>query len=414
MIKENKIRHTSISNPPLPPFLKVGGYFPTRTSEETIFKIWNKILYYAMKTVSIKKGSIIIYRLFDVADEINLSLVESKIKEGARRMRLSKYPYMKALEFTNPPVSFVMPGFMKYLFGRDIAIHVVAKAFDFGVISLAFDIPVPEGTTFYDLEAAAQSLDTDEAFEEKAWEYIKQLVNNLDDAVIHSSIKDDYTEDYMIFLVQQMDKEIDIPDFFHEYDPSRLLLYETRPLSQHTREETLRHRFSYYPDDLVIVHLDNAFVIEPSGSSDIIDILEFANAQILELIYYDHVLDKQLAWIYSELSKRKSVSTFRLRDYERLAKKITEIVTELTEVTEKVDNALKVTEDVYYARIYRTAMMLFRSRDWELSIKEKLQVVTNTSKMIYDEISTKRGHFLEIGILLLIAIEIVLILIIEW
>ena len=87
---------------------------------------------------------------------------------------------------------------------------------------------------------------------------------------------------------------------------------------------------------------------------------------------------------------------------------------ELTEVTEKVDNALKVTEDVYYAKIYRTAMMLFRSRDWELSIKEKLQVITNTYKMLYDEISTKRGHLLELGIFLLIVIEIILLIVIEW
>jgi len=43
-----------------------------------------------------------------------------------------------------------------------------------------------------------------------------------------------------------------------------------------------------------------------------------------------------------------------------------------------------------------------RSNDWEQSIKEKLQVVTNTSKMIYDEISTKRGHLLELGIIILI------------
>jgi hypothetical protein len=364
--------------------------------------------------LSIKKGRIIIYRLFDVADEINLSLVESKIKEGAKRMRLSRHPYMKALEFTDPPVSFVLPGFAKYLFEQDIAIHVVAKAFDFGVVSLAFNIPVPEGTTFYDLEAAAKALDTDETIDDKAWEYINQLVENLDDAFLQSSIKEDYTEDYMIFLIQELDRKIEVADFFKHYDPSRLLLYETREVSQHTRDETLKHRFSYYPDDLVLVHFDNAFVIEPSGSSDIFDILEFANAQMLELIYYDHVLDKQLSWIYSELSKRKSVSTFRLRDYERLAKKITETVTELTEVTEKVDNALKVTEDVYYARIYRAAMMLFRCKDWEISIKEKLQVVTNTAKMIYDEISTKRGHILELGIIILIFIEIILLLVIEF
>jgi hypothetical protein len=364
-------------------------------------------------TPSVKKGSIIIYRLFDVSDEIKLSYVETKIKESIR-MRLSKHPYMKALEFTDPPVSFVLPGFSKNLFHMDMPVHVVAKAFDFGAISLALHIPVPEGTSFHDLEGITQKLDTDESIDEKSWSYIRQLVANLDDAIVRSSIKEDYTEDYMIIHVQELDGEMNATDFLEQYDPSRLLLFETRELSEQARYEALKYRFSYYPDDLVIINYDNALVIEPSGSSDIFDILEFANAQILELRYYDHVLDRQLSWIYSELLKRRAVSAFRLRDYERLARKITETITDLTEVTEKVDNALKVTEDIYYAKIYRTAMMMFRSQDWETSIKEKLQVVTNTSKMIYDEISTKRGHILEIGIFILIAIEIVLILIMEW
>lgn len=364
--------------------------------------------------LSIKKGLIIIYRLFDVASEINLSIVESKVREGAKRMRLSKHPYMKALQFTDPPVSFELNGFTKTLFEGTIHINVVAKAYDFGVLSLAFYISIPEGTTFSSLESVAKELDTDEGIDEKAKEYIGQLMHNLGEAVIRPSLKEQFMEDYMIFAIQGLDQETDMSDFLNQYDPSRLLLYETREVSQHTREETLRHRFSYYPDDLIIVHIDNAFVIEPSGSSDIFDILEFANAQILELRYYDSVLDRQLSWIYRELSKRHVVSAFRLRDYERLGKKVTEIVTELTEVTEKVDNALKVTEDVYYAKIYRTAMMLFRSRDWEMSIQEKLQVVTNTSKMIYDEISTKRGHLLELGIIILIVIEIVILLVMEW
>ena len=211
-----------------------------------------------------------------------------------------------------------------------------------------------------------------------------------------------------------MDRKIDAAEFLLKYDPSRLLLYETHRVSLPLREETLKHRFSYYPDDLVIVHLDNAFIIEPSGSSDILDILEFANAQMLELRYYDNVLDKELSRIYSELPKRSGVSIFMLRTYERLAKKITQTVTDLTEVTERVDNALKVTEDVYYARIYRTAMILFRSRDWELSIKEKLQIVNNAYKMLYNEIATKRGHVIEFGIFILIVIEIILLIVIEW
>lgn len=363
---------------------------------------------------SIKQGRIIIYRIFDVSMGIDLSLLESKAQEGAKRMRLSKYPYMKALEFANPPVSLILPGFARELFGQEMQINVIAKAYDFGALSLAFNIPIPEGTKFFDLEAAAKALNIDESIEEKAKEYIQQLLKNFGEAIVDPSIKEGFVEDYMIFQVQELEQEVSVEGFLSQYDPSRLLLYETRELSRHTREETLKHRFSYYPDDLVIVHLDNAFVIEPSGSSDILDLLEFANAQILELRYYDNVLDKQLSWIYSELSRRKKVSTFKLRDYEKLAKKIMETVTELTEVTEKVDNALKVTEDVYYARVYRTAMMLFRSNDWEQSIKDKLQVVMNIYKMIFDDISTKRGHLLELWIIILIVVEIILLMVIEW
>ncbi len=363
--------------------------------------------------LSIKKGRIIIYRLFEVASEIDLYRLETMAKEGARRLRLSRYPYMKALEFTNPPVCLELKGFTKELLQKQLSVTAVAKAYDFGIISLALYLHLPENTTFKELEEMAKILDTDESIDIVALEHIQHLIKTFQDAIVEPDIKEDFVEDYMIFYIEKLSEKISATEFLQTYDPSKLLLYETRPVSSYTREETLKHRFSYYPDDLVIVHLDNAFIIEPKGDSDIIDILEFANAQILELRYYDHVLDRELNWMYKELSRRGGVSIFKLREYERLARDITETVTDLTEVTERVNNALKVTEDVYYARIYRTAMELLRSKDWEESINEKLRVVTNTYKMLYDEISTKRGHLLELGIFLLIVIEIILAIVSE-
>ncbi|MBI4699388.1 MAG: hypothetical protein HY758_10940 [Nitrospirae bacterium] len=365
-----------------------------------------------MKTLAIKKGKIIIYRLFDVASEINLSLVESQTREGTRRLRLSKYPSTKAIEFANPPVSIELQGFIKHLFGQDTKVNVIARAYDFGVISIAFDIQIPQDTAFNELEPVTKTLDTDESINNKAMEYVVNLIGSLGNAVLSPGIKEEFMEDYIIFFIEKLSEPVNASEFLKQYDPSRLLLYETQELSRHTQVETLKHHYSYYPTDLVIVHLDNAFVIEPSGSPDILDILEFANAQMLELRYYNHVLDRELMRIYSELPKGKRMPLFKLRVYERFVRKIAETVTDFTEVTEKVDNALKVTEDVYYAKIYRTAMVLFRSREWEDSIKEKLQVVTNTYKMLYDEISTRRGHLLELGIIILIVIEIVLLLVI--
>jgi hypothetical protein len=367
-----------------------------------------------LKTPSIARGRIIIYRIFDVAVEIDLSLIEKSSLEGGRRLRFSKYPYMKALEIPNPPIAFDLQPFTRFLFNSETKVSVVAKAYDFGVISIAFDIPVPASTEFSELEAVTRDLDVDGSIEAKAEEYVSQLMDTLKDSVIGPAVKRDFLEDYMIFYVEKLGDGFEgstAEEFLKRYDPSRLLLYEERELSDSTRRETLRHSFSYYPDDLAVIHVDNAFMLDPTGSFDMPDILEFANAQFLELRYYDHVMDSELDSIYTELSSKSPVALFRLREYGRLVKKMTRTVSEITELTEKVNNALKVTEDIYYSRVYRTFMSLLRSRDWETSINEKLQVTINTYKMTHDEIALHRGHLLELGIIILIVLEIILFII---
>ncbi|NOX20648.1 MAG: hypothetical protein GXO99_05225 [Nitrospirae bacterium] len=356
----------------------------------------------------ISKGKIVFYRLFDIASEIEINKIEKKAVKGIKRLHLSKQPYMEALQFTNPPISLDLKSFRATFNQKPMPVDVVAKLYDFGVLSLAFFINLPEGFTFKELEDTAYFIDKKKPLDKKALDYVYEILNTFSDSIIEPGIKEEFTEDYTVYFIEKLSSPVTAEEFLKHYNPAKLLLNETRELSRFTIEETLKYRFSYYPDDLVIVHLDNAFVIEPSGSSDLLDLLEFANAQILELRYYDNYLDNELNLIYKELSKRSGISILSLREHEKLARRLTETVTDLTEVTEKVNNALKVTEDVYYAKIYRTAMNLLRSKDWEDSIDNKLQVVINTHKMLYDEISTKREQLLELGIFLLIIIEIFL------
>lgn len=73
-----------------------------------------------------------------------------------------------------------------------------------------------------------------------------------------------------------------------------LLSGERRALSEGARRDLLRKRFSYYQDDLVVLTWDRAFIYEPSGDSDVADVIEVANAQLLELRYYDELLDDEL------------------------------------------------------------------------------------------------------------------------
>ncbi len=363
---------------------------------------------------TILKGRIVFYRLFDIASEIDLHMIEKLATDGAKRLRLSKKPYMEALQFTNPPISLDLKPFVETFQDRSMKVDVVAKLYDLGVLSLAFNVHLPSGTGFKELEEIASYIDSKGPFDRRALKLANEVLATFRDAFVEPEIKTDFYEDYTVYFIEKLDSPVDSDEFLRHYNPAQLLLNETRPLSRFAIEETTKYRFSYYPDDLVIVHLDNAFIIEPSGISDLLDVLEFANAQILELRYYDSILDNELTLIYQELSRKGGASLFRLRKYEKLARRLTETVTDLTEVTEKVNNALKVTEDVYYAKIYRTAMTLLRSKDWEDSINNKLQVIINTYKTLYDEISTKREQLLELGIFMLIVIEIFLAVIGFW
>lgn len=47
------------------------------------------------------------------------------------------------------------------------------------------------------------------------------------------------------------------------------------------RRELLRNRFSYYEDDLVLLAWDRAIICEPRRDSDVMEVLEVANAQPL-------------------------------------------------------------------------------------------------------------------------------------
>ena len=78
---------------------------------------------------------------------------------------------------------------------------------------------------------------------------------------------------------------------------------------------------------------------------------------------------------------------------------------------QKVDNALQVTEDVYLARIYTSALDLFRVRTVSAAVNRKLAIIRDTYAALYDEASSSRAGLMEFLILLLIAVEIVLALV---
>ena len=354
----------------------------------------------------IKKGKILTYRLFDVAYEIDLLRVEEKLKQETTRLKIKRKPFSKAFEFTNPPVSFQLQSFEKEFAGRKVNVNTYVRAYDFGVLSIILEIPV-SGIHLLEFENLAFTLKETEDIENECRNQLRQATGILGDSLIGSN-PNLFEEDYTVFFIESLDPETSIDDLLRNYDIERLLLYEDKPLSVKIKDEINALKFSYYANDCTVLNWDSALIIEPTGETEVADILEFAHAQLLELRYYDHIVDRELVTLYNSISGKGLTSLWKIKKYERLAARAMRTITELTDITEKVDNSLKVTEDVYYAKIYMAASRLFRVKEWDAGIRRKLDIATRVYDMLYRDIATKRTELLELTIVILIMVEIVL------
>jgi hypothetical protein len=189
-----------------------------------------------------------------------------------------------------------------------------------------------------------------------------------------------------------------------------LLLGEPRPLAEQARAGLLANRFSYYADDLAVLTWDNALVVEPQPTDrDVEYILEFANAQLLELRVYDALLDAELPAMYDRIAAaRQRQLPLPTRRFQSVLSDLQTRVADVTETVERAENALKVTDDVYLARVYGAALDLFRATAWRRGIERKLEIFRETYAMLNGEAQAARSELLELVVILVILAELVL------
>jgi hypothetical protein len=140
------------------------------------------------------------------------------------------------------------------------------------------------------------------------------------------------------------------------------------------------------------------------------DVLDVANARLLEMRFYDQLLQAELPRMYDLVEEaRRSRTLMGSRRFANLARRLYTLVAEVSEVREKVDNALQVTEDVYLARVYAAALDLFRVDAVGASVERKLGMIRDTYAALYEEASASRSALMEAAIIALIVVEIALV-----
>jgi hypothetical protein len=366
--------------------------------------------------LTVAAGAIVALRLFDVAYAIDLARAETLLAEQARtarRSRLSATP-PKAMVFGVAPVALALDPVNLVLDGTEVAAAATARLYDFGAVTLALQVPVA-GASWNSFVRQLNAVDRgfDDAAASGTWaRLLEQVRALLGPALIRAEATSTVQEEYLIGVVHAFERTLSAAALQECVDLVPLLSGEQRALSDGARRDLLRQRFSYYTDDLVVLTWDRAFIYEPRGDSDVMDVLEVANAQLLEMRYYDELLDDELPRMYDLVAKaRRTRTLLASRRFADLARRLHTLVAEVTELTERVDNALQVTEDVYLARIYAAALELFRVPTVNAAVERKLAIIRETYSALYDESSASRTELMEFLILVLIMAEIVIALV---
>lgn len=358
----------------------------------------------------IEKGSILVYRVFDIAEEIDLAKALQILGQGGSESRLDLSTRNRtAVVVRNPPVRFRMGEIDLTIEGHLRTAEIIATVWDYGALSLSFQIPIRPGTTWNELVSTSALLNADDstvaAIDERAKQKRDEAISILQPA-LKSPTQWTYNEDYIIYFLERVEGLQAARSILDLYDVPSLILGEVRDeLAHETREALVENTYQYAEDDLVVIDWNSALVVEPSGVRELADVLEFALTQLLEVRYFDDLLDKRLASLYDsiELNRKRTIK----HAFSGIAEEANTRFLEISEFTARMSNSLKFVGDFYLARIYRGALRRFRILDWEDSITRKMQSLARVSELIHGEANVRRSHMLEAIVVILILFEIV-------
>ncbi|MCQ6962033.1 hypothetical protein [Methanolobus chelungpuianus] len=340
------------------------------------------------------------YRIYDIGLEIDLDWLEKELARSfttARTGFLRVKPTSILMDVT--PLTIGMGQSVVQKEGKTFSFNVFARIFDIGAISLCFVYERPE-SDFALLEETGLLFAGQEGLSDLFLTHLNTLADILRPRSRGFALNPDFFEDYTVYLMDWMDASI---------DPIPLLAGEKREFSPQMIEEIFRDSQSYTKEDIAILSWDSALLCKPDSPTDLFDLIEFANVQVFELRYYDRELSRQMGKMYEDIVLADRLSPLRRRQkYRKIMMQLMQNNAELSEITEKVNNLVKVTEDAYYARVYAAVLKTMRSSQWSESVNHKIKVIRDNYSMLSEEVRIQHSNQLEWIVIALIAFEIIM------
>src|SRR5215208_6221094 len=109
-------------------------------------------------SLRVAEGAVHVYRLFDVADAVDLPAAERALAQPRSRLRLAGQQSGTALEIPRPPLHVHLGRRALALPGGSQEVDAYARVFDYGVVSVHYRLPIAAGTTLDALVPLAEAL----------------------------------------------------------------------------------------------------------------------------------------------------------------------------------------------------------------------------------------------------------------
>ena len=351
-------------------------------------------------------GSLLALFLYDVSDEISLDELRRVLRAPpAVRKPAFRQPAPEYVQFASPPVIETIQGITlggRRWFGGQIAYY------DYGVVSLKLEMPF-EGS-WQDLIALSARWINEPELERESQELVHRQLQHVA-AVLVNPYRETLSEDYFIihldnvtagggpvpasYLIEHCEDEI-----------AQIVRGEVARFSASERAEILESRMSYYESDLLVVGWTAALIYDtPEGAAPTIQLLEYANTQLLEFRHYDAALTKLLAGVYRLLERRGTLfARWRLA---READRLNAIRLDVRELTERVDNAIKFVSDMFAARLFRIAAAKIGVPDYRTLVDQKLHSAAELYGFMMDRYYHGRALVVELTVVVILIIELV-------
>ncbi|RME00655.1 MAG: hypothetical protein D6812_09390 [Deltaproteobacteria bacterium] len=355
--------------------------------------------------IRVEEGGVFVLYAVDVGYEIDLRGVEGVFTDRSIPAVFRKKLVPTYFRYHNPPVTIALSPLSVGIMGETYQADLQVRIFDFGVMSFLYHLPVARIglSTMAELSTMIWKVPS---LREHALSEAQRLISRIEGMIAKPALSD-IVEDYFVFQVSRFSEEIGAEELLARERTAlaQIIRTETIEMDERILTDMLRSPLSYSSRDLILIDWNAAFIYD-SDYTDALNVLEFANIQLLELRFFDALLDRRIEEETFDLTLPKTPYFLsRTNPYTEAMGEIANLKIEVSIIFERVNNALKLVGDIYLARVHRLAASRLQLHAWQESVAKKLAIFESIYALMNDHLATKRSETLEFIIILLIFVE---------